>query len=69
MPHLSLVYGSYQVERKRKVIDELPGDLPKSFGINAVSLIRTDSDDPEDWHEVCTPQLGSAAKEQRFRTT
>ena len=69
MPHLSLVYGSYPVERKRKVIDGLPEDLPKSIDVNAVSLIRTESDDPEDWHEVCAPQLGSAAKEQRFRTT
>jgi len=69
MPHLSLVYGAYPVELKRKAIDGLPEDLPGSFGINAVSLIRTESDDPKDWHEVCAPQLGSAAKEQRFRTT
>jgi 2'-5' RNA ligase len=69
MPHLSLVYGVYPVNRKRMVIEQLPRDLPKSFDINAVSLIRTESDDPEDWHEVCAPQLGSAAKEQRFRTT
>jgi hypothetical protein len=68
MPHLSLVYGLYPVERKRTVMERLPEDLPKSLGINAVSLIRTDSDDPQDWHEVCAPQLGSAAKGQRFRT-
>jgi cyclic phosphodiesterase-like protein len=63
MPHLSLVYGSYPVERKRAVIERLPGDLAQSFGINAVSLIRAESDDPQDWHEISAPRLGSAAKE------
>ena len=58
MPHLSLVYGLYPVERKRAVIERLPEDLPHSTRVEAVSLIRTESDDPKDWHEICAVKLG-----------
>jgi 2'-5' RNA ligase len=67
MPHLSLLYGLYPVERKRMVIARLPGDLPQSIHVEAVSLIRTDSDDPKDWHEMSAAKLGAAPEEPRVR--
>ena len=68
MPHLSLLYGSYPVETKLKVIERLPADLPNAVVITVVSLIRADSDDPKDWQEVCAPQLGSSVNESRVRS-
>ena len=51
MPHLSLVYGSFSDARKREIIARLP-HLRLSFDAAAVCVIRADSDDPKDWHEV-----------------
>jgi 2'-5' RNA ligase len=52
MPHLSLVYGSYPESRKQAIIRNLPPDVRTSFEVIALSLIRADSSDPQDWHEI-----------------
>jgi 2'-5' RNA ligase len=52
MPHLSLVYGAYPEARKREIVRGLPAELRTAFRASAVSLIRADSDDPADWHEL-----------------
>jgi 2'-5' RNA ligase len=58
MPHLSLVYGSFPDARKRDIIVRLP-DLSLSFETAAIHVIRADSDDPKDWHEVGVYPIGA----------
>jgi hypothetical protein len=50
-PHLSLVYGSFPDTRKREIIARLP-DLRLSFEAVAVHVIKADTDDPKNWHEL-----------------
>ena len=52
MPHLSLVYGLYPESRKRNIIRKLPPDVKTRFEVTAFSLIRADSNDPNEWHEI-----------------
>ena len=54
MPHLSLVYGLYPESRKRAIIRKLPPDVKTCFEVTAFSLIRADSDDPNEWYEITT---------------
>ena len=52
MPHLSLVYGSYPESRKKLIIDHLSADVRVNFEVTALYLVRADSPDPKDWHEI-----------------
>jgi hypothetical protein len=52
MPHVSLVYGSYPESRKKLIINNLPADVRTSFEVTALYLVRADSADPKDWHEI-----------------
>ena len=54
MPHLSLAYGLYPESRKRAIIRDLPPDVKTSFEVTAFSLIKAESDDPNEWHEIST---------------
>jgi 2'-5' RNA ligase len=58
MPHLSLVYGLYPETTKKRVIARLRPDLRTSFEVTDVYLIKADSDDPKDWHEILTARVG-----------
>ena len=51
-PHLSLLYGVYPEMRKREITARLRSGIPASFEANAIHLIRADSSDPQDWHEI-----------------
>jgi 2'-5' RNA ligase len=52
MPHLSLAYGSYPEPSKRAIIRNLPPYVRTSFEVTALFLIRAESNDPKDWHEI-----------------
>lgn len=52
MPHLSLAYGLYAESLKRNIICDLPSDLRTSFEVTALSLLKAESDDPRDWHQI-----------------
>jgi 2'-5' RNA ligase len=52
MPHLSLVYGVYPADRKRAIIAGLQPELRTSFDASTVYLIKAESEDPKDWHEI-----------------
>ena len=52
MPHVSLVYGSYPEARKKLVIEHLSADVRTSFEVTGLILVRADSSDPKDWHEI-----------------
>jgi 2'-5' RNA ligase len=58
MPHLSLMYGRYPIELKQKTIATLPADLCVAFESTAVSLIRANSDAPQDWYEMARIPMG-----------
>ncbi|MER3423167.1 MAG: hypothetical protein C4293_08000 [Nitrospiraceae bacterium] len=69
MPHLSLVYGLYPQELKQEVIAGLSPDLRMTFDTTVLCLVRADSHDPKDWHELCAVRLGEprASEEQWSR--
>jgi len=52
MPHVSLVYGSYAEARKKLVIQHLPADVRTDFEVRGLILVRADSSEPKDWHEI-----------------
>ena len=52
MPHVSLVYGSFPESRKLEIIGTLPAEVRTSFLVKSVTLIRSDSMEPKDWHEI-----------------
>lgn len=52
MPHVSLVYGSYPEARKKLIIENLPADVRTDFDVTGLILVRADSPDPKDWHEI-----------------
>jgi hypothetical protein len=58
MPHLSLVYGLYPQARRRAIIAGLAAELGTSFTASAVYLIKAESEDPNDWHEVLGVSFG-----------
>ena len=52
MPHVSLVYGLFPESRKLEIIGALPAAVRTSFLVKSVTLIRSDSMEPKDWHEI-----------------
>jgi hypothetical protein len=58
MPHMSLVYGLYPDAMKRELIATLPAQLRMTFDATVLYLIRADSDDPKDWHEIAAIPMG-----------
>jgi 2'-5' RNA ligase len=52
MPHVSLVYGSLAESRKKEIIQALSPDVRTSFIATSVILLRSESMQPKDWHEV-----------------
>jgi hypothetical protein len=52
VPHLSLAYGSYPDSRKRLIIGKLPPDVRACFDVSTLYLIRSDTSDPKDWHQI-----------------
>ena len=57
VPHLSLAYGSYPESRKRLIIDKLPPDVRACFDASALYLIRSDTPDPKDWHQIAAVRI------------
>jgi 2'-5' RNA ligase len=56
VPHLSLAYGSYPDSRKKSIISKLPPDVRACFGATTLYLIRSDTPDPKDWHQIAAVQ-------------
>jgi hypothetical protein len=59
VPHLSLAYGSYPDSRKRLVINKLPPDVRTGFDVSTLYLIRADSPDPKNWHQIAAVPITS----------
>lgn len=57
MPHLSLLYGHYSIERKDKIAATLPETLQLRFTVDTVDLIRARSEEPKDWVPILTVPL------------
>ena len=49
-PHVSLMYGLFPESQKQEIIKALPPDLPGSFSVSQLQLIRAASMNPQDWH-------------------
>lgn len=51
-PHVSLLYGVFDESVKQEIIKGLPPDLPGSFPVSRLQLIRARSTNPQDWQVV-----------------
>jgi 2'-5' RNA ligase len=58
MPHVSLVYGSFEESRKKEIIASLPPEVFTSFDVTSIILLRSDSMEPKDWHEIAEFPFG-----------
>lgn len=58
-PHLSLLYGTYPESQRIDIIRQLSRELLDDFEATALSLIRADSRNPRDWHELGSYPLQS----------
>jgi 2'-5' RNA ligase len=52
MPHVSLVYGMFPEDTKRTLASRLPAGVRTTFEVKSVILLRSDSTEPKDWHEI-----------------
>jgi hypothetical protein len=59
VPHLSLAYGSYPDSQKRLIIGKLPPDVRACFDVSTLYLIRADSPDPKNWHQIAAVPITS----------
>jgi len=57
MPHLSLLYGHYSIERKDKIAATIPETLQLRFTVDTIDLIRAGSEDPKDWLPILSVPL------------
>jgi len=58
MPHVSLVYGMFPESRKREIIARLSPDIRTSFLMQSVILLKSESTEPRDWHEIAEYPFG-----------
>jgi 2'-5' RNA ligase superfamily protein len=59
IPHLSLAYGFYPDSRKRLIIGKLPPDVRGRFDVSTLYLIRADTPDPKNWHQIAAVPIKS----------
>ena len=53
-PHVSLLYGLFPESQKQEIIKALPPELPGTFPVSRLQLIRAASTNPLDWQVVET---------------
>ena len=58
-PHLSMAYGDFADSCKQQVIPRLTAFAGRSFRVDHVYLIRADSLEPKDWHEISNPAMSA----------
>ena len=56
-PHVSLLYGMFPESVKQEIIKGLPPDLPGSFPVSRLQLIRAGSTNPLDWQVAATLEI------------
>ena len=56
-PHVSLLYGLFPESLKQEIIKGLPPDLPGSFPVSRLQLIRAGSTNPQDWQVAATLEI------------
>ena len=61
MPHLSLYYGDASQERRTAIVEAVPPKAKRRFAVEAIQLIRADSERPIDWHCIERSPLGSGS--------
>lgn len=52
MPHLSLMYGNFPEETKRKIIKHIGEKIEENFITKEIRLINCESPDTKDWNTV-----------------
>lgn len=51
MPHLSLLYGNFEVETKKRIIETIGREWAKSFPVNRIHLLSCNGE-PKNWYRV-----------------
>ena len=57
MPHVSLLYGTFPSDAKKGMASGLPQDVPTTFEITALHVLRAESKDPQSWNIIQTSDL------------
>jgi 2'-5' RNA ligase len=53
LPHISLLYGRFNVATKRKIIARLHGSCDVSFRVNSIHVVLSSSNtDPKHWRKL-----------------
>jgi 2'-5' RNA ligase len=60
MPHVSLLYGTFPSHEKATMASGLPQDVPTTFEITALHVLRAASKDPQSWNVIQTSELINA---------
>ena len=58
MPHVSLVYGTVAESRKKEIIARLAPEVRASFVVDRLILLKSESAEPKDWHEIAEYPFG-----------
>ena len=51
MPHLSLMYGTFDDETKKRIIESIGREFNKSFPVDRIHLLSCNGE-PKDWYRV-----------------
>ncbi len=51
MPHLSLLYGNFDVATKKQIVASIGREFDKTFQVNSIHLHSTNGE-PKDWYRV-----------------
>lgn len=57
MPHISLVYGEHDMETKEEIAKEIKINS-KGFKAEKISIVKSTSNDPKDWHVIEQVKFG-----------
>ena len=57
MPHLSLLYGTFDIETKVRIIESIGRKFNKSFLVDRVNLLSCNGE-PKDWYRIQEFEIG-----------
>lgn len=52
MPHLSIVYGTFEPDKRERIISNVPTDAPVLFDARRLCLVNTKSQNPAEWEYI-----------------
>lgn len=62
VPHVSLAYGFFPDSGKKQIIGNLPPEVRTCFDVTTLYLIRADTPDPKNWHEIAASPVAQPGR-------